>query len=167
MFPWKSNLWIVQSRDVVVLRVRRTMYPDNHYLKFSSPGWYPRSVFISVNWTLLYEWVCSDSEFGPSPHYGVCKINFTPASHTLRKSIIFRNFGKKRFIICNIFWTFSNEISRIFRAAWSEDARHDLPLIACITYGKNGFLETLGFFFRIFKKLNEKLKIIMEKLKKS
>ena len=52
-------------------------------------------------------------------------------------------------------------------AAWSEDARHDLPLIACITYGENGFLETLGFFFRIFKKLNEKLKIVMEKLKKS
>ena len=48
-----------------------------------------------------------------------------------------------------------------------KDAPYDLPMIAHKIYGENGFLETLGFFFRIFKKLNEKLKIVMEKLKKS
>ena len=72
---------------------------------------------------------------------------------------------KKRIIICNIFGTFSNESCWICRAAWSEDARHDLPLIACITYGENGFLETLGFFPN-FQKVKRKVKNCNGKVKK-
>ena len=41
-----------------------------------------------------------------------------------------------------------------------QDAPYDLPMIAREIYSENGFFQTLQIFFRISKKLNQKLKNI-------
>ena len=47
-----------------------------------------------------------------------------------------------------------------------KDAPHDLPMSAHQIYGENGFFRTLQFFFRISKKLKQKVKNYIGKVKK-
>ena len=155
-FKQKSKKWEIEKIVNFVFYILNWPYWFPKSTVSSTKSWASAESSFTIDNSIVRMVVCSDSWFGSSPKYGVCKKNFTLSSHPLRKSIIFINFRKKRFIFCKHFLRIKQP-DFLCRKIWgcSPWSAHDRMYNILWKW----ILENTCNFFRISKKLNEKFKL--------